>query len=94
MWASNQLLPIAGLSILLVMVSLFSILILLDPRENTYCVPIERSASILAGTAAAYILAGMSIGKAPTAAEVAGAALLTLAIVILSLGPRLRPAAQ
>jgi hypothetical protein len=91
-WASSQLLPIAGLSLLLVLVSLFSILILLDPRENTYCVPIERSASILAGTAAAYILAAMSIGKAPTAAEVAGAALLTLAIVILSLGPRVRSA--
>ncbi len=93
-WASNQLLPIAGLSVLLVLVSLFSILILLDPRENTFCVPIERSASILAGTAAAYILAAMSIGKAPTTAEVAGAALLTVAIVILSLGPRMRPAAH
>jgi hypothetical protein len=88
-WASNQLLPIAGLSMLLVLVSLFSILILLDPRENTYCVPIERSASILAGTAAAYILAAMALGKAPTAAETVGAGLLILAIFILSLGPRI-----
>lgn len=93
-WASNQLPPILGLSVLLVLVSLFSILILLDPRENTYCVPIERSASILAGTAAAYILAGMSLGKPPTAAEAAGAALLTAAIIILSLGPRIRRAAE
>jgi hypothetical protein len=55
-----------------VLVSLFSIMILLDPRENTYCVPIERSASILAGTAVAYILAAMGLGKTPTPAEVAG----------------------
>jgi hypothetical protein len=92
-WASNQLPPIFGLSLLLLLVSLFSILILLDPRENTFCVPIERSASILAGTAAAYILAGMSLGKPPTAAEACGAALLTAAIIVLSLGPRIRHAA-
>jgi hypothetical protein len=93
-WLSNQLPPILGLSVLLVLVSLFSILILLDPRENTYCVPIERSASILAGTTAAYILAGMSLGKPPTAAEMAGAGLLIAAIVILSLGPGMRRAPE
>src|SRR5580704_1291572 len=90
-WASNQLLPIAGLSLQLVLVSLFSILILLDPRENTFCVPIERSASILAGTAAAYILAAMSLGPAPTVSELSGAVLLTAAIGVLAIGPRLRP---
>jgi len=89
-WASNQLPPIFALSLLLVLISLFSIVILLDARENTYCVPIERSASILAGTAAAYVLAGLSLGKPPTPTEVAGAALLIAAIIILSVGPRMR----
>ena len=88
-WTSNQLPMIFALSLLLLLISIFSILILMDARENTYCVPIERSASILAGTAAAYVLGEMSIGKPPTPAEVAGAALLIAAITILSLGPRM-----
>ena len=92
-WISNQLPPILGTVFVVGAGFLVFDMILLDPRENTYCVPIERSASILAGTAAAYILAGMSLGKPPTAAEVAGAALLIAAIIILSLGPRVRRAA-
>jgi len=88
-WTSNQLPTIIALSLLLLLISVFSILILMDARENTYCVPIERSASILAGTAAAYVLGEMSIGKPPTPAEVAGAALLIAAITLLSLGPRM-----
>ena len=88
-WSSNQLGPILVLSALLVVISIFSILILLDARENTFCVPIERSASILAGVAAAYVISFMSMGAAPTPAELIGAALLICAIVILSVGPRL-----
>jgi drug/metabolite transporter (DMT)-like permease len=76
----------------LVLISIFSLLILLDPRENTFCVPLERSASVLAGTAAAYILAAMALGKPPTSAELIGAILLIAAIAILAVGPRLRPA--
>jgi hypothetical protein len=88
-WSSDQLGPILILSALLVIISVFSLRILLDPRENTFCVPIERSASVLAGTAAAYILAAMSFGPAPTTAELIGAILLTAAIGVLAIGPRL-----
>jgi hypothetical protein len=89
-WGSNQLGAILGLSALLVVVSVFSLLILLDPRENTFCVPIERAASVLAGTGAAYILAAMSLGSAPTTPELMGAVLLTAAIGVIAIGPRLR----
>jgi hypothetical protein len=89
-WSSNQLGALLVLSTLLVIVSVFSLLILLNPRENTFCVPIERAASVLAGTAAAYILAAMSLGTAPTAAELTGAVLLTAAIAVIAIGPRLR----
>jgi hypothetical protein len=88
-WTSSQLAPILVLSLLLVLISLFSIVILLDARENTYCVPIERSASILAGTAAAYILAELSLSRFPTPPEAIGAALMVAAIAILSIGPRI-----
>ena len=47
-WTSEQLAAIAALAVLLFLVSIFSIVILLDKRENSYCVPLERSASILA----------------------------------------------
>jgi len=88
-WSSNQMGWVLILSVLLVLVSIFSILILLDRRENTFCVPIERSASVLAGIGAAFVLAYMSIGAPPTPAEVAGATLLIAAIVVLSCGRRL-----
>ena len=88
-WGSNHLDAILALSALLVLISIFSLLILLDPRENTFCVPLERSASVLAGTAAAYILAAMSLGKAPNNVELGGAVLLIAAIAILTFGPRL-----
>jgi hypothetical protein len=92
-WISNQIGWIFALSVLLVLISVVAILILLDKRENTFCVPLERSASVLAGIAAAYILAHLSLGALPTPAELGGAALLVTAIVILSLGPRFNRAA-
>jgi hypothetical protein len=90
-WSSGQVGYVSVLAVLLVALSIFAVLILLDKRENTFCVPLERSASILAGIAAAFILAQMRLGPLPTAAETAGAALLILAIVLLSVGPRIWP---
>jgi hypothetical protein len=42
----------------------------------------------LAGIAAAYLLSFLSLGPFPTGAELAGAVLLMLAILTLSVGPR------
>ena len=88
-WSSNQLVPIFVLSALLVAVSIFSIFILIDQRENSFCVPIERSSSILAGIGAAFVLGRMGLSASPTPVELIGAGLLILAIVLLSVGPRL-----
>ena len=90
-WSSGRVPYLAVLAALLFFISIFAILILLDRRENTFCVPFERSASVLAGLAATYVLAAMALSAAPTRAEVAGALLLVLAIVLLSLAPRLAP---
>ncbi len=57
MWHSAQLGWLAVLSLLLFAVSVVAAYILLDKRENTFCVPMERSASILAGVGAAFRLA-------------------------------------
>lgn len=87
-WSSGRLPYLAALAALLFFISIFALLILLDRRENTFCVPFERSASVLAGLAATYLLAAMALSAPPSHAEVAGALLLILAISILSLAPR------
>jgi drug/metabolite transporter (DMT)-like permease len=87
-WTSNQMGWVLVIAVLLVLVSIFSILILLDRRENTFCVPIERSASVLAGIAAAFVLSRLSLGPAPNSSEMIGAALLIAAIFVLSFGRR------
>ena len=87
-WRSSQLPAIAALSALLFLVSIFSAVILLDKRESSFCVPMERSASILAGVIGACVLSAAFGQKAPTSAELVGAGLLVIAIVVLALGPR------
>jgi drug/metabolite transporter (DMT)-like permease len=87
-WTDPVILPLVFIAGTLTVVSIFAAIILLDARENTYCVPLERSASLLAGVIAAYIL---SLGwglKAPTGSEIFGAFILIAAIVLLSLAPR------
>ena len=86
-WASPELAAITALSVLLFVVSVFSVVILLDKRENSFCVPMERSASILAGVIATFVLSLFFGRKAPTSAELLGAALLVAAITLLSFGP-------
>jgi hypothetical protein len=87
-WSDPVIFQLALIAILLTVLSVFSAIILLDARENTYCVPLERSASLLAGISAAYILAiGWGL-PSPSVPEVIGAMILVSAIVLLSLAPR------
>jgi hypothetical protein len=65
----------------------FGGLILLDKRENTFCVPVNRISSLLAGVVASYAL-WLALGETrPPANELGGVALLVAAIVFLSVGP-------
>jgi hypothetical protein len=93
-WTDPVILPLFVIGLTLTIVSVFAIIILLDPRENAYCVPLERAASLVAGVGAALILAWGWGLKYPRPAELIGAAILIAAIVLLSLAPRLaaRPA--
>jgi drug/metabolite transporter (DMT)-like permease len=87
-WTSPALPYVLGIGLTLTIVSVFAAIILLDARENSYCVPLERSASLLAGIVAAFLLAIFWGQRPPTGAEVIGAGILVLAIVLLSLAPR------
>jgi hypothetical protein len=90
-WSDPVIFWLALIALTLTIVSVFSVIILLDARENAYCVPLERASSLLAGVAAASILAWVWGLKAPTGAELTGAAILIGAIVLLSIAPRLKP---
>jgi hypothetical protein len=92
-WSDPVLWPLMGIAVTLTIVSVFAAIILLDPRENSYCVPLERSSSLLAGLVAAYLLHWGWGLPAPTTPEVIGATVLMAAITLLCVAPRLqRPA--
>lgn len=87
-WTSPALPYLLVIAVALFLVTFFAAMVLLDRHENSYCVPLERSASILAGLAAAFILASVFGLKWPTPVELFGAALLVVAICILTIAPR------
>jgi len=66
---------------------IFGGLILLVRRENTFCVPVNRSSSILAGVVATTSLWLLAGGAAPGTHELVGAALIIAAILVLTLAP-------
>jgi hypothetical protein len=63
---------------------IFGGLVLLDKRENSFCVPVNRASSLLAGTGAAFVVAALWHGKLPTWDELVGAGMLVTAILVLS----------
>lgn len=67
---------------------IFGGLVLLDPRENTFSVPVNRSSSVLAGVSATLLLALVAGGRWPSHSEAIGVGLILLAILALTVpGP-------
>ena len=64
---------------------IFGGLILLGRQENTYCVPVNRSSSILAGVVASLSLSVLFDAPSLSGYEYAGAALIIAAIIALTL---------
>lgn len=62
----------------------FGALILLEPQENAYTVPVNRASSVLAGVVSSFLLMLLFGTEAPSGFELAGAGLVVLAIVVLS----------
>lgn len=87
-WGNAQLIYIAVCGAMVCATGVMSAIILLDGRENSFCVPLERSASILAGVGGSVLLAVWLGGRMPSAPEFFGAAVLIVALVILSTAPR------
>lgn len=88
-WSDAVIVRLFFIAVTLTLISIFATIILLDKRENSYCVPMERASSLLAGIVAAFLLAIFWGLKMPTGAESLSALLLIGAIVLLSVAPRL-----
>lgn len=93
-WTRPQIVQIIFIGLTLTVVSVFAIVILLNPSENSYCVPLERAASLVAGVGGAVLLAWIWGLPMPTNAELTGAGILIAAIVLLSVAPRTFAAAR
>lgn len=92
-WTDPVIWPLFWIGATLALIGVVAIIILLDPNENAYCVPLERAASLVAGVGGSVLLALFWGGKMPTGAELIGAAILIAAIALLSLAPRFSKAA-
>ena len=68
---------------------IFGSLIFLDKRENTFCVPVNRSSSVLAGVFASYLLMLFPGQGAPRTSELIGAGIILLAILFLTIPPEM-----
>jgi hypothetical protein len=88
-WTDPVIIDIFFIGLTLTVISVVSIIILLNPQENAYCVPLERAASLLAGVGGSVLLALYWGGEMPREAELIGAGILIAAIVLLSVAPRL-----
>ncbi len=91
LWYGFTALPFSGYVGMIALLGLFSqgtglfgTLIYLDPRENTFTVPANRSSSVVAGVVASYLLAIFYGMKYPSGEQLFGVALILGAIFFLA----------
>lgn len=84
MFASPVAVPAMLIGALYAGLYCFGTLIYLDCRENTFCIPLNRGSSLLAGLAATILLAALFGQTVPSTAQIGGAGLIVLALLCLS----------
>jgi len=89
-WSSGAVLGGIAVGLLSQGTGIFGGLILLDRRENTFCVPVNRASSVLAGIVATYGLTLILGSRSVPAPELAGAGLILGAIAVLAVAPALK----
>ncbi len=67
----------------------FGTLVFLDKNENTYCIPVNRSSSIIAGVLASFLLTWIFGVNPPAASRLMGAGFIVFAILFLTIPPAL-----
>jgi drug/metabolite transporter (DMT)-like permease len=68
----------------------FGTLVFLDKHENTYCIPVNRASSVLAGVFASLLLALFPGQRLPAKMEFIGAGIMIVSILFLSIPPLLQ----
>lgn len=86
-WGEPLVIAIIIVGVLSQGTGVFGNLIYLDRRENTYCVPVNRSSSILAGVCASFLLTLFPGQHAPGTSQLIGAGLIIGAIGFLTIPP-------
>ena len=83
-FTSGVTLPAVLIGALYACLYCFGTLIYLDCRENTFCIPLNRCASLLAGVCAAFVLTLFLNQAPPSAAQLGSAGLIVVALLFLS----------
>lgn len=89
LWKSPALPWIVVVGLLSQGTGVFGALLLLSPQENSWCVPVNRASSVLAGVLATTALALFAGRPWPAVSEWVGAGFILLAIAALSVPPLL-----
>lgn len=76
-----------GVGLLYAGLSVFGSLIYVDHREYTFCVPVNRAASLLAGIVATYGLMFLAGLPAPSPLQLSAGALVLTALLVLARAP-------
>jgi hypothetical protein len=84
-WRSGAVLAGIAVGLLSQGTGVFGGLILLDRRENTFCIPVNRASSVLAGVVATLGMALVFGTPGVPTAELVGVTLVVAAIVVLAL---------
>lgn len=86
---SPAAIPALAIGLLYEGLFIFGSLIYLDHREYTYCVPVNRASSLVAGLVAAYALSLAFGHPPPTGSALAGLGLILVAVAFLAVPPAL-----
>lgn len=85
LWAHPEVLALVALAGLCSQgTGIFGALIVLEPQENAYTVPVNRASSVLAGVVASLLMSQLFDTKLPSEYEFAGAGVIVAAIIVLS----------
>jgi protein-tyrosine-phosphatase len=84
--SSEAALPAFLVGVLYAGLSAFGSLIYVDRREYTYCVPVNRGASLMSGVVASYGLTLLFGLRPPTFLQLTGAGLVLIALAVLATG--------
>ena len=82
--SSAMALPALLIGVLYACLYIFGSRIYLDHRENTFCIPVNRCASLLAGVTAAFMLSAFFEGSFVSTAQLFSSGILITAILFLS----------